>query len=183
MLAGTPAVLGQVFLAHLQRLDEQVPALKRLAGNAEANGVEGLRLIDGAAARAMEPALHAVAALHSSATGLIDSHGFMLALLGEAEDHGAALALKSPLSSAEVVPGGFVLDVGGAEQIRLQSRCLVKSAALAASNVAALIDGLVRHTGAPRTAARATTFRWLAHARRSRTWSIRCTTARAWVCT
>ena len=122
--------------------DAQVTALERLARNAEANGVEGLRLIDGAAARAMEPALHAVAALHSAATGLIDSHAFMLALLGEAQDHGAALALKSPLLSAEVVPGGFVLDVGGAEPMRLQSRCLVNSAGLDAANVAALIEGL-----------------------------------------
>ncbi len=75
---------------------EQVGALERLASNAQANGVEGLQLIDGAAARAMEPALHAVAALHSSATGIIDSHAFMLALLGDAEDHGAALALQEP---------------------------------------------------------------------------------------
>jgi L-2-hydroxyglutarate oxidase LhgO len=121
---------------------EQVPALERLARNAEGNGVEGLRLIDGAAAQAMEPALHTVAALHSSATGLIDSHGFMLALLGEAEDHGAALALKSPLASAQVVPGGFVLDIGGAEPMRLEARCLVNSAGLAASAVAAHIEGL-----------------------------------------
>ena len=121
---------------------EQLPALEYLARNAEANGVEGLQLIDGAAAHAMEPALHAVAALHSSATGLIDSHGFMLALLGEAEDHGAALALKSPLRAAQVVPGGFELDIGGAEPMRLQARCLVNSAGLAASEVAARIEGL-----------------------------------------
>jgi len=121
---------------------EQVPALERLARNAQANGVEGLRLIDGAAARALEPALHAVAALHSTATGLIDSHGFMLALLGEAEDHGAALALKSPLRAAQVVAGGFELDIGGTEPMRLHARRLVNSAGLSASAVAARIDGL-----------------------------------------
>ena len=121
---------------------EQVSALERLARNAEANGVEGLQLIDGAAARALEPALNASAALHSTATGLIDSHGFMLALLGEAEDHGAALALKSPLRAAQVVPEGFVLDIGGSEPMRLQARCLVNSAGLAASAVAARIEGL-----------------------------------------
>jgi L-2-hydroxyglutarate oxidase LhgO len=119
-----------------------VPALRQLARNAEANGVEGLRLIDGAAARALEPALHAVAALHSTVTGIIDSHGFMLALLGEAEDHGAALALHSPLVAARRVADGFVLDVGGAEPMRLHARCLVNAAGLAASEVASSIDGL-----------------------------------------
>ena len=121
---------------------EQVGALERLASNAQANGVEGLQLIDGAAARAMEPALHAVAALHSTVTGIIDSHAFMLALLGEAEDHGAALALKSPLRSARAVADGFVVEIGGAEPMRLHARCLVNSAGLAASDVAARIEGL-----------------------------------------
>ena len=120
----------------------QVSALEQLARNAQANGVEGLRLIDGAAARALEPALHAVAALHSTATGIIDSHGFMLALLAQAQDHGAVLALKSPLRAAQVVADGFVLDIGGAEPMRLRARCLVNSAGLAASDVAARIDGL-----------------------------------------
>ena len=111
-------------------------------GNAQANGVEGLQLIDGAAARAMEPALHAVAALHSTVTGIIDSHAFMLALLGDAEDHGAALALRSPLLSAQAVADGFVVEIGGAEPMRLHARCLVNSAGLAASDVAARIEGL-----------------------------------------
>ena len=121
---------------------EQVSALERLALNAQTNGVEGLQLIDAAAAQAMEPALHALAALHSTVTGLIDSHAFMLALQGEAEDHGAALALKSPLLSARAVADGFVVEIGGAEPLRLHTRCLVNSAGLAASDVAARIEGL-----------------------------------------
>ncbi|MGG2478570.1 FAD-dependent oxidoreductase, partial [Rhizobium sp. BR5] len=40
-------------------------------------------------------------ALLSPSTGIIDSHGYMLALLGEAEDHGAALALNAPFERAE----------------------------------------------------------------------------------
>ena len=126
--------------------EAQIPALQTLARNAAANGVEGLELIDGAAARAMEPALHASAALHSSVTGIIDSHAYMLALLGEAQDRGAVLALKSPLLRAQAVPGGFVVDVGGTEPMRLFAHCLVNSAGLAASDIAARIEGLpVQH--------------------------------------
>ena len=40
------------------------------------------------------------------------------------------------------MPDGFILDVGGAEPMRLQARCLVNAAGLAASEVAARIDGL-----------------------------------------
>ncbi len=122
--------------------DKQLPALQGLAHNAVTNGVEGLRLLDGAALRVLEPALHAVAALHSTVSGIVDSHGLMLALLGEAEDHGAALALKSPLVAARVLPDGFALSIGGAEPMRLHASCLVNSAGLAASDVAARIDGL-----------------------------------------
>ena len=122
--------------------DAQLAGLQRLARNAQANGVEGLRLVDGAAARGLEPALHCTAALHSSVTGVIDSHGYMLALLGDAEDHGALLALKSPLLAAEVGQGGFVVDIGGAEPMRLHTRCLINSAGLAATEVAQHIAGL-----------------------------------------
>jgi L-2-hydroxyglutarate oxidase LhgO len=61
------------------------------------NDVEGLRLIDGPAARAMEPQLHCVAAIHSDQSGVVDSHGFMLALLGEIEDAGGALGAGGAL--------------------------------------------------------------------------------------
>ena len=132
-------------------LEAQRPALEQLARNAAANGVEGLQLIDGDAARSLEPALSAVAALHSTVTGLVDSHGLMLSLLGEAEDHGAMLALKSPFEAARVSADGFVLDVGGAEPMRLHARRLVNSAGLAASEVAARIDGLAaQHVRATR---------------------------------
>ena len=60
-----------------------------------------------ARAAKMEPAIHCVAALLSPSTGTIDSHGLMLAYQGDAEAHGAALALLSP------VTGGRVEDDGG----------------------------------------------------------------------
>ena len=122
--------------------DEDIAALHRLQAQAEANGVEDLQLIDGAVARRLEPALQAVAALQSGATGIIDSHGLMLALLGDAEDHGAMLALQSPLLAAHVTPEGFELEVGGAQPMRVHARCLVNAAGLSASAVASRIDGL-----------------------------------------
>jgi L-2-hydroxyglutarate oxidase LhgO len=59
------------------------------------NGVEDLELIDGDAARALEPNLFATAALVSPQTGIVDSHAFMLALQGDLEEAGGALAFDT----------------------------------------------------------------------------------------
>jgi len=90
----------------------------------------------------MEPALRCVAALHSPSTGIIDSHGLMLAYQGEAEDHGAMLALHSPVTGGEIGPDGILLDVGGAEPMRILARAVINSAGLMAQGVAARLRGL-----------------------------------------
>lgn len=76
---------------------DQISQLDRIRAQAAANGVNDLRPLTAAEAIAIEPALHCVAALHSPSTGIIDSHAFMLALQGDAEAHGAMMALKSPV--------------------------------------------------------------------------------------
>jgi L-2-hydroxyglutarate oxidase LhgO len=71
--------------------DAETEELVALARRAEQNHVENMEIGDGSAARRMEPALRAAAALHVKETGIIDSHGLMLSLLGEIEDGGGAL--------------------------------------------------------------------------------------------
>jgi L-2-hydroxyglutarate oxidase LhgO len=120
----------------------QVAALEAIASRARDNGVEGLAWLDGARARALEPALDAVAALHSTATGIVDSHALMLAYLGDLEAAGGALARSSPLVEARTTPDGFELEVGGAAPMRIGARVLVNAAGLHAPVVARRIDGL-----------------------------------------
>src|SRR5262245_22212948 len=55
------------------------------------NGVEGLELIGGNAAHALEGELACIGALLSPESGIIDSHGFMLALWGEFADRGGMI--------------------------------------------------------------------------------------------
>ena len=132
---------------------DQVPALQGIAARAKANGVEGLEWLDGDEARRLEPALAGVAALHSSITGIVDSHGLMLAYLGDLEAAGGALARSSPLLAARVVAGGFVLEVGGEAPMEVETRLLVNAAGLHAPSVAARIAGLARkHVPPPRYA-------------------------------
>ena len=120
----------------------QVDALRAIEQRARANGVEGLRWLAGAEARALEPALQAEAALLSGATGIVDSHALMLALLGDLEHAGGALVVRSPVEGATATGDGFVLRIGGAEPIEIATRIFVNAAGLFAPSLARRIDGL-----------------------------------------
>ena len=74
--------------------------LQSIRAHAEANGVLDMQTLSGEAARQLEPALNCDAALLSPSTGIIDSHGCMTALLGDAERAGALMALLTPVLDA-----------------------------------------------------------------------------------
>ncbi|HWA36501.1 MAG TPA: NAD(P)/FAD-dependent oxidoreductase [Burkholderiales bacterium] len=118
--------------------DSQVGELEAIRSKAHQNGVTDVEFIPVEQARRWEPELRCVAALHSPSTGIIDSHALMLAYLGDAEAHGAMLALKSRLLGGEAVSDGFVLHVDGTT---LKSSLLVNSAGLRAPTVARKILG------------------------------------------
>ncbi|CAN5314459.1 NAD(P)/FAD-dependent oxidoreductase [soil metagenome] len=110
--------------------------LQAISSHAAANGVNDLRQLDSAAARALEPALNCDAALLSPSTGIIDSHAYMLALRGDAEDAGAAFAFHAPLLQATAQAGELILEVGGEAPLTLGCRTLVNAAGLSAPAVA-----------------------------------------------
>ena len=121
---------------------DELKALDRLLTTANANGVHDLQRLSAEQAQALEPALHCMGALLSPSTGIIDSHGLMLALLGDAERHGAMLALCSPLLGWRVTAAGIALDVGGDSAMTLCARSVVNSAGLQAPTLARLLQGL-----------------------------------------
>ena len=120
----------------------QIPALRALEALAAKNGVDDLAWLDAPAARKLEPALNAAAALLSPSTGIVDSHGLMLAFLGDAEAAGAVLAPNSPVQGGTVAADGFELAVGGADPLDLRCRYLVNAAGLDAQPVALAFRGL-----------------------------------------
>jgi L-2-hydroxyglutarate oxidase LhgO len=124
--------------------DDELPRLDAVLAQAAANGVHDLQRLTEAEARSLEPALACRGALLSPSTGIVDSHGLMLALLGDAEAAGAMLALQSPVLRGEVVPGGVVLSVGGHTASRLKARRVVNAAGLQACQLAGALDGLAR---------------------------------------
>src|SRR6185312_16986484 len=58
----------------------EIEKLSAILKQSQINGVEGCEMIEGAAARRLEPDLACVAAMHSPETGVVDSHRYMLAL-------------------------------------------------------------------------------------------------------
>lgn len=112
--------------------ESEISALQGLARQAEINHVEGVRWLSGAEARALEPQLRAAAALESTESGVMDAHGFMLALQGEIEAHGGAVVLQAPFVSAAPSAEGYDVDVGGDAPMRVSVKSLVIAAGLSA---------------------------------------------------
>jgi len=123
--------------------DAEAAATPALLKRALDNGVEDIRLIDGAEARRLEPALSpdVRVAIHSETSGLFDSHAYFLALQGEFEDRGGALALNTPVVRGEVRQGGIEIETGGASPSRIRARSVVNAAGHHALPVARAIAG------------------------------------------
>ncbi|MGL6047984.1 MAG: NAD(P)/FAD-dependent oxidoreductase [Vogesella sp.] len=118
-------------------------SLAALQQHAAANGV-ALSWLDHAALREREPALHAHAALHSPATGIIDSHALMQALLADAEHAGATLALASPVLGGQASRAGMVLQLADGYEVLAQQ--VVNAAGLWAPTLAQQLHGVPRET-------------------------------------
>jgi len=130
-------VCGKLIVATSQAQESHLAALK---AQGESNGVRDLIWLDGPQARQLEPALQCTAALHSPATGIVDSHALMLALLGEAERHGALLAVNSPFLGARRTGSDWEVRIGGTEPMTLRSEYLINCAGLHAVQVARLLQ-------------------------------------------
>ena len=126
--------------------DSQLDDLQAILYKAQQNNVPEIKLITGEQAKAMEPDLQCSAAVLSASTGIVDSHGFMLSLLGGFEDAGGMIAYQSPLISAKPIGSkaqdGFELEIGGADGMKIQTKLLINCAGMSAPTIAQKITGL-----------------------------------------
>ena len=144
---GVPhARLGKLIVAVEQT---EIAALAKLKEQGELNGVDDLVWLTGDAAMALEPQLVCVAAVLSPSTGIIDGHQLMLALQGDLENAGGAVAFNAPVASGEIRNDGILLSVGGAEPMRLSCRTVINAAGLGAMGLARALKGLPPQHAAP----------------------------------
>jgi L-2-hydroxyglutarate oxidase LhgO len=108
--------------------EAQKPALETIMTRAKASGVDTLRWLSGAEAKAMEPEVRCEIALLSPETGVVDSHALMLSLLGECEAAGGSLALNTPITGWRREAEGFSVDFGGADPATYTVRTIVNAA-------------------------------------------------------
>jgi len=83
--------------------------LPRLQDDALKNGVADTKILRGDDVAAMEPSAKCRGALWSPSTGIVDSHGYMVSLLGDAEANGATLALHTKVVDARIDNDGKIL--------------------------------------------------------------------------
>jgi len=114
----------------------QVPKLAAIRETAIQNGVTDLEPLGAEAAKALEPEIACVAALLSPSTGIIDSHGFMLALEGHIEANGGLVVLRCPVERLERGAGGGFRLATASDSGAITCRHLVVSAGLHATRLA-----------------------------------------------
>ena len=131
--------LGKIIVATSA---EQVDTLHGIAAHARANGVDDLEHLGKNEVSALEPAIVASAGLLSPSTGIVDSHAFMLSLLGTAESQGAMIAYNSHVDRVEKITGGFKLSVVGQDSMTLTCKQLVNAAGHGACPLALASDCL-----------------------------------------
>lgn len=126
--------IGKLLVATSANQGEGLMAIK---ANAEACGVSDLALLSGAEAVRLEPSLRAELALFSPCSGIIDSHSYLLSLVGDMEAAGGSLALGSTLTHITPTHNGLEVCVrdGGGETI-LTARTVVNCAGLFAVDLA-----------------------------------------------
>jgi L-2-hydroxyglutarate oxidase LhgO len=128
--------------------ESQLNDLQAILYKAQQNNVPEIKMLTGEQAKSMEPELQCSAALLSASTGIVDSHGFMLSLLGGFEDAGGMIAYQSPLISARPIGSnaqdGFELEIGGADGMKIQTKLLINCAGMSAPAIAKKIEGLAQ---------------------------------------
>ena len=122
--------------------EDELNVLDQLMERGKTNGVDDLELIDGREAAVLEPQVKCLAAIVSPSSGIFDSHGFMLAMQGEIEAAGGAIAFGSPVENIRTEQGRLTLAVGGEEPSEIAAACVINAAGLGAIPLARRIEGL-----------------------------------------
>ena len=120
--------------------DEGRLKLEELVRRADANGVEGVRIVSGNRAREMEPNVspEAACALVAPTGGIVDPYGFAFAAAENACGNGVRFLFNHRVEHIVRVGGGFIIEVAGE---RFSARAVVNAAGLFADEINNMVSG------------------------------------------
>ena len=122
--------------------ESEVVTVKDYIKKAEENNVDDLIWLDKNQVADLEPDIKCVGAVFSPSTGIIDSHTYMLSLLGDAENAGSVIVYNTPVESVKASKEGFLIQTGGPAAFELQADTLINAAGLNACDLAHSISEL-----------------------------------------
>ena len=117
---------------------DELRQLEALKARGDANGVEGLALVERDFITRREPAIDAPFALWSPETGIVEAEALVKALLRDADAAGVMFLPGTPLVSADAAGDAMVLCTPREE---LQASAVVNAAGLYADAVSRLLGG------------------------------------------
>ncbi len=118
----------------------ELAKIETILAQGQINDVEGLVFIGPDEARALEPAVACIGALNSPETGIIDAHAYMLALRGDLEDAGGAVAVNTPVVRARRAGAQWRVQFGGGSADEFDFDAVVNCAGLGAQGMARAMD-------------------------------------------
>ena len=130
--------IGKIIVA---TTEAQLATLREYQARARANGVGELPWLTRTEVRALEPQVEALAGVYSESTGIIDSHAFMLSLVGDVEASGGVVAHRTTVR--DLAPQGTRLRVYCGD-LDLDAGAVVNAAGLSAPALAARLGGAWR---------------------------------------
>src|SRR5215475_12463737 len=132
---------GKLVVAADAHEEERLVALKK---RGEANGVEGLQLVDAAEIRKREPHIKGHAALVVPSTGIVSTEELVHAFARLATEQGANIVDHAKVTSLE--PNGKTIRVGlrigdeeDSQTETSEARCVINAAGLYSAEVAAML--------------------------------------------
>jgi len=123
--------------------ESQQSKLQAILEKARVNGVDDMVFLDRQEMQRREPQIKCVSALLSPATGLIDSHAYMLSLQADLEDAGGVVVFNSDVIAGDVTNDVLALTVqSGDSSFHLAAKTVVNCAGLGSDKLAHAIVGI-----------------------------------------
>ena len=116
--------------------DFEIETVKQYITKASDNGVEDLIYLSHNEVAELEPEVISVGAVFSPSTGIIDSHAYMLSLLGDTENAGGVVVYQTSIASIKPEEDGFNVKTEGLNAHEIKAKIVINAAGLYACDVA-----------------------------------------------